>query len=113
MRSAKNMTHEIAVQLVDGLRAIRNRVRIKERDSSAYPWGLPLFAPVKGYLETAKSGPVTLASIEFIDVEKGETIQRGALLQPTIIDRSNEIERLLASVGLPFEDAGDFIRIKT
>jgi hypothetical protein len=105
------MTPEVASQLVEDLRGVPCRVRLKERSGSTYDWSRPLFSPVSSYLETSKSGPLALSSIQCIDIEKEEQKHRGALVPPVAIDHTKEIEALLAKHGLKFEFAETYIRV--
>ncbi|MGC4072344.1 MAG: hypothetical protein QM760_07485 [Nibricoccus sp.] len=107
----ERMTPEVAAQLVEDLRGIRTRVRLKHRSGSMYDWSWPLFSPSPAYLETSKSGPLALSTVEYIDVEKTEQKQRGPLVPPVTIDHTEEIEALLAKRGLSFESRETFVRI--
>lgn len=105
------MNPEVASQLVEALKPIRSRVRLRQRDGHAYGWDWPLFAPVPGYLETGASGPLALSEVESIDVQKEEVKERGRLIPPAIIDHENEIVAVLSKLRLRFEATGAHVRI--
>ena len=56
--------------IVDVIRMVGNRFRIKLRDETEpEPWGKWLTVPVAGYLEAASCGPWPWQAIEWVEVE--------------------------------------------
>ena len=105
------MTDEMAIQLADAVRNMRCRIRIKSKGVASFQWDWPLFSPVRGYLETGKSGPMSLSVLECLDIERVEQRHRGHLVAPAIVDHGEEIEALLTKLGLAFSRHPTFYRI--
>ncbi len=105
------MKHESAILLVDALREIPSRVRIKARGAEASDWGWPLFSPAYDYLETAKSGPIALSDVECIEIEREEQKHCGRLVPPVLIDHGGDIEAVLTKLKIAFQSQSDRFRI--
>lgn len=71
----------------------------------------PLWSPSPGYLETGRLGPVSVRSIEWIDLISEVSIPRGRLLQPIVEDRQAALLLALRELGIPHEPAVGSVRV--
>ena len=64
---------------------------------------LPNFWHVTGdWLDCGTLGPFTSVSIEWLEIDPMETISRGLLLEPSLVDHLQEIERRLQEASIPY-----------
>lgn len=68
----------------------RKRIKFINADEST-DWGQWISLPSPGYVEAAGGGPESLKFIEWIEIEKFESVPRGRLVQPVLVDHSQAI----------------------
>lgn len=80
------------------------RVRVLLRDGRQLPWSPWLTMPSPSYVETSGAGPYPLREVTAFQIDAIERRQRGRLLAPLEVDRSQELRAKLDELGVRYSE---------
>ncbi len=75
-------------------------------------WDKWAIIPSDSYLELPSVGPVNISSCKVLEIKTKKTIVIGRLIEPKVIDYSEEIKELLFSNGIDFDFFNSIIKVK-
>ncbi|MBK8519417.1 MAG: hypothetical protein IPL54_00575 [Chitinophagaceae bacterium] len=86
------------------------RLKIKN-ESLNIPWSNWVIKPSDSYYETENQGPFPVNEIEWIEVDPIEERKDGKLITVKLEDHTEEIEKLLEELSIPYMEVEEIIRI--
>lgn len=75
-------------------------------------WDKWVIIPSDSYLELPSVGPVRISNCKILEINTKKTNVIGRLIEPKIIDYSEEIKELLFSNGIDFDFKNSIVKVK-
>lgn len=99
------------MRVVDGLRPLPPRYRVKLiTDSDVSDWS-GLAQPPANYIELTGIGPVLFLELEYLEIDSVEKRSRGRLVNEVRVNHFVEVQAILKSARVAYTSDGDIIRI--